>query len=828
MNKYTTISSIIALTTALSATSYTAFAADEDFVIEDIVVTATKRSERMKDVPISMSALGSEQIDQTGVRDLKSIAEYIPNLQISQSNDFRSTVTIRGVGAQSRNIGFDARVGVYVDGVYMGQSPSLNQELLDLERVEVLRGPQGTLFGKNTVAGAINLVSKKPNEEFAGQVTADVGNLGYTEFKASVNIPISDKVFTKFTIAKADRDGYVKNIVTGNNLMEVDSLAYRAQLRIQASDQFEINASFDGLNSDALILVGKPLTDTFNLFPNQTAPNDREVAFDLDPDDKRDVYGGHLDLNYELDSGFTIKSITGYRNTDAVYTNQTDYSPLDIVTIRFADKYKQFTEELQFISPDDEKFTYMVGLYYYDQEAETQRDANIGTDFFEGFFQVFGVPVAANEVIRQTLGFGVPGVDKTTNFGIVNTKSYAAYFNGMYKVTDRFKIGFGMRYSIEDKDVNWTADGRFSGHPLLIPDSLSGLPDLVNPENAGNTIGTTISVESIAAVNFFSPAAAAQLAPFISLNNLAFNTGTTGPDPLNPQPLINDRQDKFFAPSINLMYAVTDDVNIYAKYSSGYKSGGFNLDFINADELIANAGLEFDKETVDSFGVGFKGSFMDNRIKLNMAGFISNYDDYQVNQFVDLGGGRTSIRITNAAKVSTKGIEVEATWHATDELSFNGSLGVLDATFDEFLEGGAGGSDVSGNRLPNATTSNASFSAQYYHELEDFDSTLLMRVDLTYRSGFYTTVNNDTVADLNPISPFFGAVQTPFDYIESMTMINARVGLISNSAGWEVYLWGKNLTDQRKYVDDLRDFFGTIARFPNLPRTYGVEAVFNF
>ena len=133
MNKYTTISSIIALTTALSATSFTAFAADEDFVIEDIVVTATKRSERMKDVPISMSALGSEQIDQTGVRDLKSIAEYIPNLQISQSNDFRSTVTIRGVGAQSRNIGFDARVGVYVDGVYMGQSPSLNQELLDLE-----------------------------------------------------------------------------------------------------------------------------------------------------------------------------------------------------------------------------------------------------------------------------------------------------------------------------------------------------------------------------------------------------------------------------------------------------------------------------------------------------------------------------------------------------------------------------------------------------------------------------------------------------------------------------------------------------------------------
>ncbi len=817
MKKYTTISSIIALSTALSATSLTAFAADEDFIIEDIVVTATKRSERMKDVPISMSALGAEQIDQTGVRDLKSIAEYIPNLQISQSNDFRSTVTIRGVGAQSRNIGFDARVGVYVDGVYMGQSPSLNQELLDLERVEVLRGPQGTLFGKNTVAGAINLVSKKPGEELAGQVSADVGNLGYTEFKGSVNIPISDTVFSKFTIAKADRDGYVQNTLTGNDLMQVDTLAYRVQLRIQASDQLEINASFDGLNSDSLILVGEPLSDTFAFVTTPFEPGERTVFFDKDPDDKRDVYGGHLDLNYEMDNGHTLKSITGYRSTDAIYTNQTDYSPLDIITIRFADNYKQFTQELQFISPNDQKFTYMAGLYYYDQDADTRKDAFIGEDFLEGYFSVFGVPEPLQEVVRQTLGFGTPGDSATSNFGQVGTKSYAAYFNGTYQVTDRFKIGFGMRYSIEDKDVNWTSDGRASGRPLAIPDPFVNLPG-----SDGNPIGSILNADSVADVGLYSALAEAQLAPFIALNGLAFNIGSTGPDPLNPTPLINDRTDKFFAPSVNLMYAVTDDVNIYAKYSSGYKSGGFNLDFINADELAANEGLEFDKETVDSFEIGFKGSFMDNRILLNMAGFIANYDDYQVNQFVDLGGGRTSIRITNAAKVQTKGIEVEATWHATEEFSFNGSLGVLDATFDEFLEGGTGGTDVSGNRLPNATTFNAAFSAQYYHELEDLNSTLLMRVDLTHRSGYFTTVNNNTSAPLR-----LGAT-VPFDYIDSITMINGRIGLISDTQGWEVYLWGKNLTDQRKYVDDLRDFFGTIARFPNLPRTYGIEAVFNF
>lgn len=816
MKKFTTISSIIALSTALSGASYSA-SAEEGFVIEDIVVTAQKRSERLRDVPISMSALGAEQIEQTGVRDLKSIAEYIPNLQISQSNDFRSTVTIRGVGAQSRNIGFDARVGVYVDGVYMGQSPSLNQELLDLERVEVLRGPQGTLFGKNTVAGAINLVSKKPHEELSGQVSADFGNLNYREFKGTINLPISDKFLTKFAIAKTDRDGYIENTVTGNDLMQVDTIAYRAQLRIQASDQLEINASFDGLNSDSLVLVGEPLTDTFAFGPVTLAAEERVVAFDRDPDDKRDVYGGHLDINYEMDNGFTIKSITGYRNTEAVYTNQTDYAPIDIVTIRFYDEYKQFSQELQFISPDDQDFTYMVGLYYYDQDANTRKDAFIGADFLPAYFGVFGVPEPLFETVRQTLGFGEPGNSATSNFGQVGTKSYAAYINGTYKITEKLKLGFGMRYSVENKDVNWTSDGRASGRPLAIPDPFVNLPG-----TDGDPIGSILNLDSVTDVGLYSPATAAALAPFINLNALAFNIGSTGPDPLNPTPLINDRQDKFFAPAVSLMYAVNDDINVYAKYSSGYKSGGFNLDFINADELAANAGLDFDKETVDSFEVGFKGSFLDNRIKLNMAAFVANYNDYQVNQFVDLGGGRTSIRITNAAKVKTKGIEAEATWHATEEFTFTGSMGILDAVFDEFLEGGAGGTDVSGNRLPNATTFNAAFSGQYYREIEAIDSTFLLRVDLTHRSGYYTTVNNDTTAPLR----LGGTV--PFDYIDSITMVNARIGLMSNNDSWEVYLWGKNLTDQRKYVDDLRDFFGTIARFPNLPRTYGIEAVFNF
>ncbi|WP_417624142.1 TonB-dependent receptor [Paremcibacter congregatus] len=782
MIKCATLTSILGLSAALTSLTPAAVYAAEEIAIEDIVVTATKRSERLKDVPIAMSAISAEQLDQTGVRDLKSIAEYIPNLQISQSNDFRSTVTIRGVGAQSRNIGFDARVGVYVDGVYMGQSPSLNQELLDLERVEVLRGPQGTLFGKNTVAGAISLVTKKPGDEISGQVSADFGNLGYREFKGMVNLPVSDKVSTKFSVAKTDRDGYINNIVTGNDLMEIDTLAYRAQIRVQVSDQLEVNASFDGLNSESLILIGEPLTDMLGITTVPLAPEERVVAFSADPTDKRDIYGGHLDINYETSGGFTIKSITGYRETDASYTNVTDYAHLDIVSIKYADKYKQFSEEVQFISPDGQDFTYMVGLYYYDQKADTQRDVILGQDFIDVFVGgvynsgqliPFGLDPAANlplAFVANAIGFGPEG-SKVYNSGTVNTKSYAAYFNGAYQISDKLKLGLGLRYSIEDKDVNWLLDGRNSG---------------------------------------------------------IFFIGSTGTDPSNPSPLINDRQDKFLAPAVSLTYALTNDSNVYGKYSSGYKSGGFNLDYINAVELANNPELEFDKETVDSFEIGYKASYFDNKVTLNMAAFIANYDDYQVNQFVDLGGGRTSIRITNASKVNTKGIEAEATWRATENLTFSGSLGILDATFDEFLHGGkvlpgeTEGSDVSGNRLPNATTFNAAFSAQYYQQIDSLNSTLLIRADLTHRSDYFTTANNDRE------TPLLAGGTVPFDRIEPLTLINGRIGLISNNETWEVYLWGRNLTNQKKYVDDLRDFFGTISRFPNQPRTYGIEAVFNF
>jgi len=752
-------------------------AQQEGFAIEEVVVTAQKRTERLVDVPVAISVFSANSIEQTGVRELREISGYMPNVQISSGNDFRSTVTIRGVGATSRNIGFDSRVGVYVDGVYVGQSPAINQELLNLERVEVLRGPQGTLFGKNTVAGAINLVTKKPDDDLHGRASIDIGNLNYRKITGFMNLPVSDTVSSSFSVSKTDRDGYVRNIITGHDLNERDVLAYRAQLRIRPTDRFEINASFDGLNSDGRVLVGDPITDMLGMQPVQIAPKMGEVAFSFDPNDKRDVYGGSLDLAYELNGGNTIKSITGYRTTDAVYSNATDYSPVDIVSIQYADKYDVLSQEFQFISSTDRAFSYTAGLYYYYQKAKTNRDVILGSDFvdyFVGPLYASGAlspplppaPALPNAVVSQLIGFGPP-LSKVFNRGDVTTKSYAAYFNGNWQMTDRWKLGFGLRWSTEKKDVNWLLDGRNSG---------------------------------------------------------IFFIGSTGADPLNPSPLVNDRTDNFLAPAVSLTYALSDSSNLYARYAAGYKSGGFNLDYINANELAANQGLEFNKETVDSFELGLKGVYLDGRLSLNLAAFIANYDDYQVNQFVDLGGGRTSIRINNAAKVETRGFEAETIFRITESFTLQASLGLLDAKFDSFPAGGTAGADVSGNELPNAPELTYTAGAIWTHPLPALSSSLLVRGDVTHVSDYYTTADNATTTPYNSAYP--GVI--PFGKLNARTELNARIGLMSDSETWEIYAWGHNLTDETDPTDELRDFFGTIAKLPGMPRTYGVNLIWNF
>jgi len=706
----------------------------QDKLLEVITVTAQKRREKLSEVPISMSNFSTESIAQTGVQQLKDISQYIPNFTMSEGTDFTSKVSIRGVGANSRNIGFDTRVGVYLDGVYLGQSPALNQALLDLERIEVLRGPQGTLFGKNTVAGAVNLISAKPSDEFSGAINTSFGNFDAREVSALVNIPLSSTLFSKISVSKQQRDGFTKNLVTNHKINELDDESYRAQLfYVAEAGNFEANLSFDGLKGDRLSYTGEAVTDSFGLALPIAQTDDFEVSMGVDPHEKRNIKGSSLTLDWDLDNGFSIKSISAYRESKIYYRNDVDYSELDFLQINYSDEYKQLSQEIQLISPDKGDFKYVAGLYYYDQEALSMRIAQPGS-----------------------LGYLLGVSDSVTTEGTVDTLSYAFFMNGSYQLDDVWKLGFGFRYSREDKEVDWNIDGSGGGP--------------------------------------------------------AFGLATGS--------VLDERSDNHLSPTINLSYAFNSEINGYVKYSNGYKSGGYNLDFVSVNAL--SSGVEFAKETVDSYEIGLKGNVLNRRLTFSLAGFQTYYDDYQVNQFMDLGDGGTAISIRNAAEVETKGLEAEVTFTPNERWQVMASLGLLDGEFSDFPGGATRGGDASGKTIPGISDVSLSVGIQYYHPLPSIGAELLTRLDYSYRSDYYDTVDNVKTHTLQ------NGDNVPFGWVDDLSIVNGRIALLSDEGTWDVALWVKNLTDESYLSATTQDFLRTVTRYRGMPRTFGVEVNYNF
>ncbi|MET0338146.1 MAG: TonB-dependent receptor plug domain-containing protein, partial [Caulobacter sp.] len=330
-------------------------------------MTAQRRSERLIDVPASVAAVSEEAILRTGAKRLSELSDNIPNLIISSTTSLGSQVNIRGVGASSRNIGFDTRVGVYLDGVYLGQSPALNQELVDLERVEVLRGPQGALFGKNTVAGAINLISKKPSNEREAFVGARIGNFDERTFTTRLNLPLGETAAAKLSLNRAERDGFTTNLLDGRTLGDRDAFSWRGQLRFTPNEQLEVLASFDGLRTRERGDYGDPISDTFGVTVDRTAPGRRQVAIDHLSVDRRDILGASVEAAYTLESGTVLKSISAWRDTEFFSTVDVDYSPVNLFWVDFSDAYEQWSQELQWLSPKGERLEYLLGLYLYRQ-----------------------------------------------------------------------------------------------------------------------------------------------------------------------------------------------------------------------------------------------------------------------------------------------------------------------------------------------------------------------------------------------------------------------------------------------------------------------------
>ena len=693
-------------------------------ILEEVVVTARHREESLQQVPISISAIKGDSITEGRETTLQGLEYSVPNLVFGDTGSSGETfVGIRGIGDFSRNIGFDTRVGVYVDGVFAGQSLAVDQGLVDVQQVEVLRGPQGTLFGKNSSSGVISIVSNKPVfGEQSGELRVRAGNLNTLSGSGVMNVPLGSMAAARVSLIAQRQDGYIDNLFTGDKLMSNDHLLGRVRLLVKPSDALDINFSADVRKQDNNLLFLEPDASYENSVGNPLAAAPFVVDQDADLVDNNDGWGSGLTADYTFGNGYTLTSISGYRHVDRKTGSDEDATRVFTLNARyFEDRFNHFTQELRLASPGKDRFRYVVGAFYFDQQARTDRVVALGP------------------------GFGGPpqGVDAAVQHSSVDTTNWALFFNANYDLTDQLTLSGGARYSDEKKDA------------------------VIN-QNVFPGFGLAEEIaESFA------------------------------------------RSENYVTATANLTYQVSDALTTYFTYASGYKSGGFNVDLVRTV-----ADLPFQEETVDSYEIGFKSSLLDNRLRLNVSAFQAKYNDYQVFQFrFDPSSGTTALLVSNAASVTTKGLEVEGTALFTGNFSLDFGLGYDRATFDDFPGGAVDGTtgaplNVAGNVLPRAPRLTADVTGRYRLHVGSAESHLM--VNYAYRGEQFFNPDNRE----NSHQGGYGLWNAALDFD-----INKR---------WSVALYARNLGDKTYRTMRGISFLGVPFGLYAQTRTYGAEFSFHY
>ncbi|MGB5626089.1 MAG: TonB-dependent receptor, partial [Woeseiaceae bacterium] len=445
------LASILAVALLPSAVVAQTDSSDEN-VLEEIIVTATKREKNIQDVPIAISAITAKDIDSAGLTRVEEMTLLVPNFTYAQTTTKKITaLVIRGLSS-SGGIGNDPNIGVYIDGVYIGRDSGFNSGLMDIERVEVLKGPQGTLFGRNSTTGALNITTRKPSQDGFVEIEGSVGDLSYTRLGVSAGGAFSENVMGKISVSKSDRDGYLDNTF-GGTANDIDNLFVRGQLLIAPNDKLAITLSAD-YNED------KGNGNNYkSASPGDPTNYERVVSIpDLGSED-RDIYGVAATIEYTLDSGYEITSISATRNIDEKSTVDGDYSPLELNVFGDDREQSSFSQELRIASPSGERFEWVAGVYYFDQEFTAVTDTFSGPDtifaFGGAFFDPFFFSLIGTGSTPTDFGLPANSGQVLTNARI-DTESLAAFASGSYDLSDQWSITAGIRYTDDDKNLTFS------------------------------------------------------------------------------------------------------------------------------------------------------------------------------------------------------------------------------------------------------------------------------------------------------------------------------------------------------------------------------------
>lgn len=442
-------------------------AADDDH--GDIIVTAQRRAQKIEDVPMSITAFSAKNIADMGALRIANVGDLAPNFNFSDVSSIRNTkIIVRGISSDANSIGVDQSSGMYVDGVYMGRPTTINLGLYDVESVEVLRGPQGTLYGRNTVGGAVNLMTKKPGKDFGGDFSAQYGNYNKFLIYGAINVPLNERLSIRIAGQANKRDGYLKNLAGPDN-NDDDNLNARLAISYQASEAVEVLLRADWSRDrthqgGAEIFVHSPIfaAAPFNVVPGTRyyIPDgrfNRVIAEYPSSHQDRDVAGGSMEINWDTGDAGTLTSLTAYRGFKWDNAQTTDKSPFFIFGTGITEDQRQFSQELRLTSPSGQRFEYVAGLYYWNMKLGAIARAFEGPD-------LLSVPAFGGAPLGS-----FPGSEGDL-FPKIRDKSFAAFVHGIYHLTEDFSLIAGARYTYEKKDIT------FSNKPDLL-----GLVGAINP-----------------------------------------------------------------------------------------------------------------------------------------------------------------------------------------------------------------------------------------------------------------------------------------------------------------------------------------------------------
>lgn len=609
-------------------TSLSAMAQQESLALEETIVTARKRTEDLQDVPVSVTAL-TDQLNLTTVRDLADTQAFVPNLLIDTTpGNQGASISIRGISFQETDKSLDPPNGVILDGVYIGTSAGTLLNNFDIERIEVLRGPQGTLFGKNTIGGAINVIRTAPTKEWGAKLRVAAGDYGQQEVQGLANIPLTEKGGLKLYGSKVESDGYIDNNLIHEDLGGADYQQIGATLAFDITEDFDASLTYEHVddNSDlgawanfnkysdftcltsigGLPEAGIPAADTpfgsgcMELDPNSdkdhnsvNAPNTPSNNFD----------NANLTMNWKLGE-WDITAITGYLDRDEDLRLEYDASYNEFLYVLAQNKYEQFSQEIRTNGDLTDDIHLTAGLYYWDSNYH-QFQESYDMWYYFGF----------NETMNPAF---IPGAISQTLRGKGDNEAYAVFASIDWSLTERLQLDLGGRYTWEEKTFTGRT-GAYNYNPGGIP---------IIPEG--------------------------------------------------PTQHFNDNWTEF-SPRAALQYTLSDEAMVFGSYSNGFKSGGFFARTQDIDGLQS-----YDPEYVDTYEIGVKSQMWDNRLRLNATAFYTEYSDKQEDVIQADASGAVGTVVLNASDVEISGLEIELTTVLTEHLTTFANFGYIDSEYANF------------------------------------------------------------------------------------------------------------------------------------------------